>query len=234
MARVNLERRAEIGLAKRSRTRAAILEAARACYAAPKAAPVTVDAVMQAAGTGEGHVLCALRRTLAALEAELGETLTEELDRRLQPARLAADHPLTRLATAVTVLLRDLARSPAQARLVARAATAIPDVVNAMQAHLRQDSGGRARSRSVGGVVGRTGRAHRDGHQPAGRAGSRRAPDRRRRAPDIVRAILRAIGCTPREAARHAEAAARHAAAHSQLAAGPMTARHFRGETHDH
>jgi hypothetical protein len=34
MARVNLERRAEIGLAKRSRTRAAILEAARTCYAA--------------------------------------------------------------------------------------------------------------------------------------------------------------------------------------------------------
>ena len=34
--------------------------------------------------------------------------------------------------------------------------------------------------------------------------------------PDIVRAILRAIGCTPREAARHAEAAARHAAAHSR------------------
>ena len=34
--------------------------------------------------------------------------------------------------------------------------------------------------------------------------------------PDIVRAILRAIGCTPREAARHAEAAARHVAAHSR------------------
>src|SRR4029450_3093291 len=62
-----------------------------------------------------------------------------ELHRRLPPARPAADHPLTRLATALTVLLRDLARSPAQARLVARAATEIPDVANAMQAHLRQD-----------------------------------------------------------------------------------------------
>ena len=54
MARVNLERRAEIGLAKRNRTRAAILEAARDCYAAPNAAPVTVHAVMQAAELAKG------------------------------------------------------------------------------------------------------------------------------------------------------------------------------------
>ena len=47
MARVNLARRAEIGSAKRARTRAAILDAALECYAA---GPVTVDAVMQAAG----------------------------------------------------------------------------------------------------------------------------------------------------------------------------------------
>ena len=138
MARVNLERRAEIGLEKRNRTRAAILDAARACYAAPKAAPVTVDAVMQAAGLAKGTFYVHFA-DLGAMEAELGEALTEELDLRLQPARLAADHPLTRLATALTVLLRDLARSPAQARLVARAASEIPDVANAMQAHLRQD-----------------------------------------------------------------------------------------------
>ena len=47
MARVNLERRAQIGLAKRARTRAAILEAARACYAAQNGTPVTVEAVVQ-------------------------------------------------------------------------------------------------------------------------------------------------------------------------------------------
>ena len=60
-------------------------------------------------GAGDGGCGDAGRRTrrrapfdvhfadLAALETELGETLTEEVDRRLQPARLAADHPLTRL-----------------------------------------------------------------------------------------------------------------------------------------
>ena len=39
MARVNLERRAAIGEAKRARTRAAILEAARACYRRPGRRP---------------------------------------------------------------------------------------------------------------------------------------------------------------------------------------------------
>jgi AcrR family transcriptional regulator len=215
MARVNLERRAEIGLAKRNRTRAAILDAARACYAAPKAAPVTVDAVMQAAELAKGTFYVHFA-DLGALEAELGETLTEQLDRRLQPARLAVDHPLTRLATALTVLLLDLARSPVQARLVARAATEIPDVANAMQAHLRQDladahaagllalSPVELAARIVTAIS----------RQAAQDLAERRIDDTA--LPDIVRTILRAIGCTPREAARHAEAAARHAAAHSR------------------
>src|SRR5512147_1330138 len=102
MAKVNLERRAEIGLAKRTRTRAAILEAARACYAAPNAAPVTVDAVMQAAGLAKGTFYVHFQ-DLAALEVELAAALIDELDGHLQPARLAADHPLERIATAVGI-----------------------------------------------------------------------------------------------------------------------------------
>ncbi len=220
MARVNLERRAEIGLAKRNRTRAAIVEGARVCYGAPKAAPVTVDAVMQAAGMAKGTFYVHFE-DLAALEAELGETLTEELDRRLQPARLAADHPLTRLATAVTVLLRDLARSPAQARLVARAATAIPDVLNAMQAHLRQDlvDAHAAGPLAVSPVELAARIVTAISRQAAQDLAERRIDDAT--LPDIVRAILRAIGCTPREAARHADAAARHAEAFSRSGAAP-------------
>jgi len=210
MARVNLERRAEIGLAKRARTRALILAAARACYAAPAGAPVTVDAVMQAAALAKGTFYVHFE-DLGALEVELGETLTEELDRRLQPARLAADHPLTRLASAVTVLLCDLAATPARARLVARAAAAIPDVVNAMQAHLREDL---ADAHAVGLVaVARIEVAARVVTAISRQAAQDLAEGRIDDAaiPDIVRATLRAIGCTPREAMRHAEAAERHA-----------------------
>jgi AcrR family transcriptional regulator len=220
MARVNLERRAEIGLAKRTRTRAAILEAARACYAAPKAAPVTVDAVMQAAGLAKGTFYVHFE-DLGALEAQLGETLTEELDRRLQPARLTADHPLGRLATAVTVLLRDLARSPAQARLVARAA--IPDIVNAMQAHLRQDLSDAHAAGLL--AVSRVELAARIVTALSRQAAQDLADGRidETALPDIVRAILRAIGCTPRDAAMRADQAARHAEAFSRSVrrAGP-------------
>lgn len=213
MVKVNLERRAEIGLAKRNRTRAAILEAARTCYAAPKAAPVTVDAVMQVAGMAKGTFYVHFQ-DLAALETELGESLTEELDRRLQPARLAARHPLTRIATAATVLLGDLAHSPAQARLVARAAAAIPDIANAMQAHLRQDladvqaenllamSSIELGARIVTSISRQAAEDLAEGRIDAGAI------------PDIVQAILRAIGCTPREAARHADAAARLSSVH--------------------
>jgi AcrR family transcriptional regulator len=215
MARVNLERRAEIGLAKRNRTRAAILDAARACYAAPKAAPITVDAVMQAAGLAKGTFYVHFE-DLAALEAELGETLTEDLDRRLQPARLATDHPLTRLATATTVLLRHLAHSPAQARLVARAAATIPVVANAMQAHLRQDlaDAHAAGLLAVSSVELAARVVTAVSRQAAQDLAERRIDDGA--LPDIVRAILRAIGCPPRDAVRHAEAAARHAATHSR------------------
>ena len=139
MARVNLERRAAGGEAKRARTRAAILEAAaRACYAAPPAASVTVEAVMQAAGLAKGTFYLHFQ-DLAALEAELGEALIADLGERLEPARLAVGHPLTRMATAVTIMLRDLAAAPAQARLAARAVVTIPDVGQAVQARLRQD-----------------------------------------------------------------------------------------------
>jgi AcrR family transcriptional regulator len=214
MARVNLERRAEIGLAKRNRTRAAILEAARACYASPTAAPVTIDSLMRAAGLAKGTFYVHFE-DLAALEAELGDTLIEELDRRLQPARLAVNQPLTRIATAITVLLRDLARTPEQARLVARAATAMPDVVTAIQAHLREDL---AEARTAGllavGSIELTARIVTALSQQAARdLAERRIDDSA--LPDIVRAILRALGCAPREAARHASAAERHARAHS-------------------
>jgi AcrR family transcriptional regulator len=215
MARVNLERRAEIGLAKRNRTRAAILEAARTCYAAPTAAPVTVDAVVQAAGLAKGTFYVHFQ-DLAALETELGAALIQELDDRLQPARLAADHPLTRLATAVTMLLTDLAAAPARARLVARAVATVPDVGHAMRAHLRQDladahAAGLLATGSVElaatfvtALTEQAAREFGDGRFDA------------KAMPDFVRAILRAVGCAPREAVVRADQAARHAEAFSR------------------
>jgi AcrR family transcriptional regulator len=223
MARVNLERRAEIGLAKRTRTRAVILEAARTCYAAETAAPVTVDSVMQAAGLAKGTFYVHFQ-DLTALEAELAGALIEELDESLQPARLAADHPLTRLATGVTILLRDLARAPARARLVGRVVGAVPDFGRAVQAHLREDL---AEARSAGLLAMPSVDLAAHLVTALCELAARELGDERidaKAIPDIVRAILRALGCAPRDAAVRADQAARHADAFVRRAAVPAGA----------
>ena len=194
MARVNLERRAAIGEAKRARTRAAILEAARASYAAPDNASVTVEAVTQAAGLAKGTFYLHFP-DLATLEAELGDTLIADLTERLEPARLAVDDPLSRMATGVTIFLRDLAAVPAQARLAARAVVALPDVARAVQARLRGDlaaaqSAGLLAIRSVD-LAARIVVAFVE--QAAWLFGASRIDATA--VPDIMRAVLRAMGC---------------------------------------
>jgi AcrR family transcriptional regulator len=223
MAHVNPQRRAEIGLERRRRARAAILEAARACYAAPTAVPVTVDGLMQAAGLAKGTFYGHFP-DLAELETELGAALVQELDDRLPPSRAAVEHPLTRLATAVTMLLTDLAASPARARLVARAIAAVPNVGPAMRAHLRQDLAD----------------AHASGLLATGSVelsatlvtaltewAARELGDGRvdgRAVPDLVRAILPAVGCAPRDAALRADQAARRAEKFLRRPAAPVGA----------
>ena len=210
MARVNLARRAEIGSAKRARTRAAILEAARGCYAAEVAGPVTVDALMQAAGLAKGTFYVHFR-DLAELEAELGTAVVEEVDEALQPARLAVSDPLTRLATAMTILLRHLAAQPARARLAARAAANIPEVSQAVHARLCEDL---AAAQAAGRLV-------LPPNELAARIASAIVVQAARdlglgridakAIPDIVRTILRAIGCATAEAATRTAQAARNA-----------------------
>ena len=210
MARVNLARRAEIGSERRARTRAAILDAARDCYAAAQAGPVTVDAVMQAAGLAKGTFYVHFN-DLEELEAELGAVLIEEIDERLQPARRAVSDPLTRLATATTILLRGLAAQPAQARLVAHAADHIPDFGEAVHVRLREDL-------AAAQAAGRLALPSNDlaarivsaiAMQAARDLGLGRIDKTAVR--DIVRTILRAIGCAPADAAARADQAARNA-----------------------
>lgn len=210
MARINLERRAAIGEAKRARTRATILEAARACYAAQDMASVTVEAVTQAAGLAKGTFYLHFP-DLATLEAELGDALITDLTELLEPARLAVDDPLTRMATAVTIFLRHLAAAPTQARLVARAVVTLPDFAQAVQARLRGDL---ANAQAAGLLaIGSADLAARIvvglAEQAAWLFGAGRIDASA--IPDIVRAILRAMGCTPDDAAKRADEAARNA-----------------------
>lgn len=210
MARINLERRAAIGEAKRARTRAAILDAARACYAAHLTNSVTVEEVMQAAGLAKGTFYLHFQ-DLAAVEAELGAALLADWGERLEPARLAVEHPVTRMATALIIMLRDLAVAPAQARLAARAIVAMPDVAPAVQARLRVDLAG---AQSVGllaiGSVDLAARIVAALFEQAARDFGAGRIDATA-VPDIVRAILRAVGCAPHDAAKRVAAAVRNA-----------------------
>jgi AcrR family transcriptional regulator len=138
MAEINLARRAEIGREKRGRTRGVILEAARAAYAGTSPGAVTVESVMQQAGLAKGTFYVHFP-DLPALEAELGDTLIEALDEQLQPARLAVAEPLARFATGMAIMLHDLTRSPAAARLAARAAAGIPHFGKQVYRRLRED-----------------------------------------------------------------------------------------------
>jgi AcrR family transcriptional regulator len=210
MAQINLKRRAEIGAAKRARTRVLILEAARELYGAATGDSVTVDAVMQAAGLAKGTFYVHFQ-DLPELEVELGSALVGAIDARLQPARLVSEDPLTRIATATMILLRDLAAMPSRARLVVRAAASFPDVDRGIQAHLREDlaavqaAGGLAMPSKelaasiVSAIVVRAAAEFSHGRL-SGKA-----------IPDIVRAILRALGCIPADASAHMEQAARNA-----------------------
>lgn len=150
-------------------------------------------------------------RHSALLEAELGEALLAELSERLEPARLVVDNPLTRIATAVTILLRDLAAAPTQARLAARAVVTLPDVAEAVQARLRADltEAQLAGMLAVGSVdlAARIVVALVEQASWLFSAGRIEATA----VPDIVRAILRALGCPVDEAAERTDEAASNA-----------------------
>lgn len=147
-------------------------------------------------------------------------------DERLQPALLAASDPPTRLATAITILLRYLAADRSRARLASHAAAGIPGVSRAVFARLREDLAGTQAAgclalpsldlaaRIVSAVFLQ---AARDIGR--GRIGTRAIPA-------VIGAILRAIGCTPDDAASHAPEAARIADnfAHALAATRPRPA----------
>ncbi|CAG1010922.1 MAG: TetR/AcrR family transcriptional regulator [Rhizobiaceae bacterium] len=224
MARIDLERRAEIGREKRARTRAAILDAARACYADPDAPSVTIESVMQQAGLAKGTFYLHFT-DLPSLEAALGDALIAELAERHEPARQAVTEPLARLATAVTIFLRDIAEAPARARLVAHAIVALPDVGEAVQIRLKDDLAGAKERGQI--AVGSVELASRIVialvQQAAFLSGAGKLESSA--VPDLVRAILRALGCTPDGAAKRAADAARNADMFAQQEAQPQSRR---------
>ena len=95
--RIDLARRAQIGRDRSARTRAELLAAARALYAARPFDQVTVDDVVGAAGVAKGTFYVHFD-SLAELQSLVADELAREFDELLQPRRLALDDPIERIA----------------------------------------------------------------------------------------------------------------------------------------
>ena len=138
MAKINLERRAEIGAEKRARTRAQILAAANALFAKRPWEGVTVDDLVSEAGVAKGTFYVHFK-DMHALTAAVADDLIQTFDEMLQPHRLLIDDPLVRIAFGCDAFLEKALSDPGWASLVARMARYYPAVGESTRRRLSED-----------------------------------------------------------------------------------------------
>ena len=117
MARVNLARRAEIGREKRARTRAQLMEGAKALLAERPIEAVTVDDVVTAAAVAKGTFYYHFR-DLEDLAATLARDIAHGFDELIRPGRLAFPDPLERVCRGLMAFLDKAIDDPRWGRLV--------------------------------------------------------------------------------------------------------------------
>jgi AcrR family transcriptional regulator len=125
MAKVNLERRAEIGRERKERTRQALLTAARSLYAERPLSRVTVDDVVERAGVAKGTFYYHFN-DLGEILNELTLELAAEFARSLALLRMPLSSPMARIARAVDGHLRHVAKDPEWGRIIVHAAWSFP------------------------------------------------------------------------------------------------------------
>src|SRR5271165_5306075 len=97
MAKVNLERRAEIGQEKRARTRAQLIAAASALFAKRSWASVTIDDLVREAGVAKGTFYVHFE-DMHALTVAVADELIHSFDEMIQLRRASTSDPLLRVA----------------------------------------------------------------------------------------------------------------------------------------
>ena len=109
MAKVNLDRRAEIGQEKRARTRAQLISAASALFAKRSWASVTIDDLVREAGVAKGTFYVHFEDMHALTVAVAGE-LIHSFDELIQARRASTSDPLLRVALAATPSSKERSR----------------------------------------------------------------------------------------------------------------------------
>jgi AcrR family transcriptional regulator len=92
MAKVNLERRAEIGREKRARTKAQLVTAAKALFSQRPWESVTIDEAVNEAGVAKGTFYGHFN-DLDELAAAVADELVQSFDELIQPQRLSIADP---------------------------------------------------------------------------------------------------------------------------------------------
>lgn len=199
MAKIDLARRAEIGRHRRARTRAQLMQAARALCADRPLESVTIDDLVNEAGVAKGTFYGHFEH-LPDLQAAVADELAQELDDLLQPFRLQLAHPIERIAAGCAAFIREALQNPAWGSLVARSAWALPSVASAARANLREDLRLATAKGLLGAITPDLGFQVVSGIllQAMRAAGERRLSPSD--APAMVEAILRALGIASAEA----------------------------------
>ena len=138
MARVELVRRAQIGLRLRAKSHAQLIRAARALFAIRPVDTITVDDVTTEAELAKGTFYVHFQH-LDDLRAAVADELARELDDLLQPHRTAIADPVERIATGCAAFIRQALHDPAWGGLAARGVWAFPAVVTAARKRLSDD-----------------------------------------------------------------------------------------------
>ncbi len=138
MAKVNLERRAEIGQEKRARTRAQFIAAASALFAQRSWASVTIDDLVREAGVAKGTFYVHFEDVHALTVAVAGE-LIHSFDELIQLRRASASDPLLRIAFGCDAFIERALEDPAWGALVARMARSNPSVGETARGRLKED-----------------------------------------------------------------------------------------------
>jgi AcrR family transcriptional regulator len=137
VARVNLERRAEIGREKRARTRTQLIEAAKTLLTERSIEAVTVDEVVTAAAVAKGTFYYHFN-DLEELAAAVASELAHGFDELIGPRRLAFSDPLERVACGVMGFLDKAVADHRWGRLVLNGPTP-PGLRRPVRDHLIAD-----------------------------------------------------------------------------------------------
>ncbi|RUW86112.1 TetR/AcrR family transcriptional regulator [Mesorhizobium sp. M1E.F.Ca.ET.063.01.1.1] len=138
MAKIDLERRAEIGRERRARTRAQILEAGASLLAEKPPEGITIDALVEAAGVAKGTFYYHFE-SIDELAAAVGACLSESFDELLSPDRMKLKDPVERLSFAFTQFLDKASADTGWARLVVKSAQSSPEFGRGIRANLKAD-----------------------------------------------------------------------------------------------